>query len=94
MCQRLRGGHHCGQWREEPDNDALPGGQGWNTNALSTDGTISIVALTAPTTASIQVAGGKSLDQRIGRPHQLELLHSDFDQSGGGRVDADWHQSL
>jgi len=36
---------------------ALDAGQGWNTNALNSAGTIAIVALTVPTIASVQIAG-------------------------------------
>jgi rhamnogalacturonan endolyase len=36
----------------------LSTGQGWNTNALNTDGIISVVALTAPTIANIQIVNG------------------------------------
>jgi autotransporter-associated beta strand protein len=46
----------------------LAAGQGWNTNSLNAAGTISIVALTAPTIAGIQIAGGKLVINGSGGP--------------------------
>jgi rhamnogalacturonan endolyase len=46
----------------------LAAGQGWNTNSLNAAGTISIVALTAPAIAGIQIAGGKLVINGSGGP--------------------------
>jgi autotransporter-associated beta strand protein len=40
---------------------ALPAGLAWNTNALNSAGTISIVTLTAPAIADVQIVGGSLL---------------------------------
>ena len=47
---------------------ALSSGQGWNTNALNTAGTISVVALTAPTIAGIQIVNGNLVISGSGGP--------------------------
>jgi autotransporter-associated beta strand protein len=47
---------------------ALSAGLGWNTNALNTAGTISVVALTAPAIASIQIVNGQLVINGSGGP--------------------------
>ena len=46
----------------------LSAGQGWNTNALNSAGIISVVALTAPTVASIQILNGQLAISGSGGP--------------------------
>jgi autotransporter-associated beta strand protein len=46
----------------------LSAGQGWNTNVLNTAGIITVVALTAPTIASIQIVNGQLVINGSGGP--------------------------
>lgn len=47
---------------------ALPAGLGWDTSALNMAGTISVVALTSPTIASMQIVDGQMMINGFGGP--------------------------
>jgi rhamnogalacturonan endolyase len=62
---------NAGSYQGSFTNVQLPDlavGEGWNTNALTTTGTISVVALTPPAIASVQIVNGQLVISGSGGP--------------------------